>query len=51
MINDQVTKKGPYAKVKENQEDVKWKDLKVGDIVYLIKGDIVPADLILLDTG
>ena len=26
-------------------------DLKVGDILYLTKGDIAPADLILLDTG
>lgn len=23
----------------------------MGDILYLIKGDIVPADIILLDTG
>lgn len=33
------------------QENVKWVDLRIGDIVYLKKGDIVPADIILLDTG
>ena len=32
-------------------EDVKWKDILIGDILYLKKGDIVPADIILLDTG
>jgi len=29
---------------------VKWKDLYVGDIVYLKKNETVPADLVLLDS-
>lgn len=28
-----------------------WRDLRIGDILYLKKGDIVPADVILLDSG
>jgi magnesium-transporting ATPase (P-type) len=32
-------------------ENVKWKDLRIGDVVYLRKDDLAPADIILLDTG
>ena len=27
------------------------KDLKVGDIIYLLKGDQVPVDCLILNTG
>ncbi|CAD8103907.1 unnamed protein product [Paramecium primaurelia] len=47
-INMQKTSRGD----KDGQiESIKWSDIKMGDILYLIKGDIVPADIILLDTG
>lgn len=35
----------------EHLEDVKWSDLLIGDVVYLTKGEVVPADIILLDSG
>lgn len=30
---------------------VKWKDLCLGNIIYLTKGDISPCDIILLDSN
>lgn len=51
IINNQTTKRGPYTKSEILEENVKWKDIQIGDILYLTKGEIVPADLILLDSG
>lgn len=33
------------------EPNVFWKDLDVGDIVYLQKEDVCPADIIILDTS
>ena len=33
------------------QNDVKWKDVKVGSIIRLYTGDIAPADMVVLDTS
>ncbi|CAD8179034.1 unnamed protein product [Paramecium octaurelia] len=47
-INMQTTSRG----AKDGSiETIKWSDIQIGDVLYLIKGDIVPADIILLDTG
>lgn len=35
----------------QETEEIKWKDLKVGDIIKLFKDEMVPADFILLDTN
>ncbi len=32
-------------------EEVLWKNVEIGDVIYLKKGEIVPADIILLDSG
>lgn len=32
-------------------ESIRWKELKIGDIIYLRKGEIAPCDLILLDSN
>ena len=29
----------------------KWKDLRLGNIIYLTKGDVAPCDVIVLDTN
>lgn len=35
----------------EEEGKVKWKDLEIGDIIYLRSDEMVPADLIVLDTN
>ncbi|CAK91816.1 unnamed protein product (macronuclear) [Paramecium tetraurelia] len=47
-INMQTTSRGAKD---GSLETIKWSDIQIGDVLYLIKGDIVPADIILLDTG
>ncbi|CAD8200084.1 unnamed protein product [Paramecium octaurelia] len=47
-INMQTTSRGAKD---GSLEYIKWSDIQIGDVLYLIKGDIVPADIILLDTG
>ncbi|KAJ1917674.1 hypothetical protein H4219_003086 [Mycoemilia scoparia] len=32
-------------------EDKKWKDVRIGDVVYLESGDHIPADMIILSTS
>jgi magnesium-transporting ATPase (P-type) len=33
------------------EDEVSWSELQIGDIIHLKKGEIVPADIILLDSG
>lgn len=49
-IDNQITYRGSYLKG-GNVEETKWSDLQMGDVIYLTKGNIVPADIILLDSG
>jgi len=48
VINNQLTSRGGKD---GNIETVKWSDINLGDVLYLNRNDIVPADIILLDTG
>ncbi|CAD8077107.1 unnamed protein product [Paramecium sonneborni] len=48
IINQQSTKRGAKN---GGIEEIKWQDINIGDVLLLNKGDIVPADIIVLDTG
>lgn len=39
------------VKRKGDMERVSWKQLEIGDIIRLQKGDMCPADIILLDSN
>ncbi|CAD8135801.1 unnamed protein product [Paramecium octaurelia] len=48
LMNQQFTKRGGRNGV---IEEIKWQEINIGDVLILNKGDIVPADIIVLDTG
>lgn len=44
------TRKVKVYRGKEYFEDLDWGEVRQGDVVYLIQGEVAPADMILLDS-
>ena len=51
LVNERVISRGNTNSQGAGIEEVPWKSLQVGDIVFLRKNEICPADMILLDTN
>lgn len=46
-----MIKRGGKKMNEDIESNVLWKDLDVGDIIYLQKDEVCPADIVILDTS